>query len=210
VNQLPKYASLLWLGAAGAACNPNFEFDVPDAGLIAAAGGGQDDAGTYEDCVARCATWGQFCAADWGVCVECNTDADCTGAGKRRCWAEDHRCVACATDTDCATGQHCVSQTGECRTACIYSSSDDSCATDGEWCGDSNVCMSCDRDVECVTSNRGKRCLPGCGYCVGCLSDLDCADTGLKCDSVTHTCVACRDGRDCASGCCNIANHSCY
>lgn len=208
MKQLQNYALYLWLTSIGYGCNPSFEFDVPGAGRSAGVGG--SDAGTYEECAARCATWGQFCAPEWLVCVECNTDGDCTGPGKRRCWVEDHRCVECATDTDCATGQHCVSQTGECRTACNYASTDDQCGSAGEWCSDSNVCQSCDNDQECTSSNLGKRCLPGCGYCVACLTDLDCAGTGLKCDTVVHSCVVCRDGRDCGSGCCDIAINTCY
>ena len=211
MTQHKKRALYFALAFVGYGCNPNFEFDVSDGGQLAnVGGGGAFDAAAYNRCVTRCATWGQFCSQDWMVCVECNTDTDCSGTGKRRCWVEDHRCVACATDTDCAAGQHCVSQTGECRTACNYTSSEDVCNTEGERCGDSNVCLSCEHDDECTTTGRGKWCLPGCGYCVGCLTDLDCAGTGLKCDTVNHTCVVCKDGRDCESGCCDIPNHTCY
>jgi hypothetical protein len=208
VNVFRNYALGVCLVSVIGSCNPNFAFDPSSTGAM---GGdsGVVDGGTYEQCAARCATWGQVCAPEWLVCVECNADSDCSGAGRRRCWVEDHRCVACATDTDCAAGQHCVSQTGECRTACTYASADDACTGLGEQCGDSNVCLSCDDDQECTSTNRGRHCLPGCGYCVVCLTNSDC-DAGLKCDSVIHTCVACRDGRDCKSGCCDVSSHTCY
>ncbi len=201
----------LCLAATG--CNQNFSFDVHEpveagSGSPSARDSGSSDAGL--ECAAQCSKWQQVCAPDWGVCVECNFDADCQAVGKKRCWAEDHRCVDCATDRDCNAGQqHCVSQTGECRTACTYGSGDDACESVGGRCSDLNICMSCDRDVECSSTGRGKRCLPGSLYCVACVTDADCSG-GLKCDTVTHACMQCKDGRDCASGCCDYATHQCY
>ena len=193
-------------------CNPQFDFDVPDGGKMSSAGGttGVADPVAFEQCNTRCSVWGQVCAPEWMVCVECNEDKNCTVSGKPRCWVEDHRCVECATDTDCGTGQHCVSQTGECRPACNFTSTDDICSSDGDKCGDSNVCISCNQDQECTTTNRGKRCLPGCGYCVACLTDADCGGTTPRCDTVDHMCVTCKDGRDCASHCCDTGDHTCY
>ena len=196
-------------------CNQKFSFDVHEP--IEAGGGNTStrDAEAYDRdaeaaCTASCAKWNQVCDWDWQVCVECNDNSDCQAIGKKRCWVEDHRCVDCATDNDCIAGQqHCVSQTGECRPACTYGAGDDVCEPDGTHCSDLNVCLSCDRDIECSSTGRGKRCLPGSGYCVACVSDADCTG-GQKCDTVNHTCVACKDGRDCASGCCNYAHHQCY
>lgn len=201
-------------------CNQRFAFDVNGSDVQTADGSSNNgdvvdssaspDSGTYAQCDSRCATWGQVCASEWSVCVECNADTDCKGTGKRRCWVEDHRCVACATDTDCGAGQHCVSQTGECRTACNYAGSDDACDIEGARCSDSYVCLLCDRDVECTATGRGNRCLPGAGYCVACVVDSDCNSPTSKCDTVTHACVLCKDGRDCSSGCCDFANHKCF
>jgi len=206
-----RFGRIVWLlaGIGVAGCNQSFAFDVHGADAGASVGG-SSDAGSYDLCQARCDTWNQVCASEWMVCVECNSDTDCTAPGRRRCWAEDHRCVACTTDTDCAAGEHCVSQTGECRIACNYSGGDDACGSEGEHCSNSNVCLTCDRDVECAGSSRGSHCLPGAGYCVACVKDADCLSTGLTCDTVTHSCVACKDGRDCSSGCCNVVSHSCY
>ena len=237
MTRLHRNVSILGLAVACFGCNARFNFDVPDASLSAASGGsttaggfggsnagGQSpggtgvtggasgvDAGTLAACTARCANYGQLCAPDWLACVECNQDSDWSGAGKRRCWLEDHRCVACATNVDCATGQLCASQFGECRTACNHAASmDDVCAADNERCSDINICIVCSTDAECTSKGLGLHCLPGTGYCVACTSNSDCSGATPYCDTVAHSCVVCTDGRQCASGACDIANHRCY
>ena len=182
-------------------CNARFNFDVP--------------AGPTEAGVANCAeqckvVWGQSCAPEWNVCVECNQDSDCTADPNRPRCSADRRCVQCKTNNDCPAGNLCVATNYECRPACNIGASDDVCASiENDWCGVLGVCAECDRDIECVNSGHGNRCLD-CGYCVQCRLDADCHGVTPKCDPVIHQCVECSDGRNCPSGCCDQSTHQCY
>ena len=184
-------------------CNPRFAFDVP--GEVMEAGA---EAGTV-DCTDQCATWGQQCAPEWHVCVECNQDLDCTNNPSLTRCSADHRCVQCKTNLDCGAGSLCVATNYECRTACVSGMGDDVCGADDERCGSLGVCAECDRDVECTNMGRGTRCLDN-GICVACRFDSDCSGSTHVCDSVLHQCVECSDGRNCSSGACNQVTHHCY
>jgi hypothetical protein len=108
--------------------------------------------------------------ADVNTCVECNSNADCTGAGAALC--TNNQCVPCAVDNDCAhldtngataggtlpvcDSGTCVECTGPKRTACglfVCESRNRVCSTTAQ-ANSANLCDSCVSDQQCATNAR--------------------------------------------------------
>jgi hypothetical protein len=82
--------------------------------------------------------------------------------------------VSCTTNADCSTGMVCNTHIPRCATQC----------TSGTQC-------------------NGKPCATAYGYCVECLSNVDCADPSLPfCfePPAIGLCVGCRSSADCQGG----------
>jgi hypothetical protein len=109
-------------------------------------------------------------SADINTCVECNSNADCAGAGAALC--QDNQCVPCVADADCAhldtngataggtlgvcDSGTCVECTGPKRTACapnVCNSLTKVCALNRPE-GGAGLCDACISDFECATDAR--------------------------------------------------------
>ena len=204
-----------------ASCKTRFDFDdngqklSTDSGSSGAGAGAdanpeptdapQTDSGySYEACESLCARHGQSCERDWLRCVECNDNDDCRHNG-RPPYCYEHRCIQCLSNGDCPGSEPRTCVFGECRPGC--DSPDDCTSVGAKDCHD-RVCCSCYNDNDCPAS-AAKHCLLPGWYCVACTDDTQCGGATPRCHPSTHTCVACRDGRDCPSGCCDTTTHTC-
>lgn len=109
-----------------------------------------------------------------GMCVECESDTDCTSSSDPVCNMTTAQCVQCLTDTDCAdlTGQ-CDPTTNMC-VECVENSI----------CPRGQICQSDTCIDGCSGADGGSNCpaaTPVCdttsganGTCVACLVDTDC------------------------------------
>src|SRR5688572_23676032 len=77
--------------------------------LIAGCGDG------YEaECSTAAACGSGACKLPDGVCVECVTNADCTGASTEVCNPEMNTCEGCDAHADCTSSHACDFETGAC------------------------------------------------------------------------------------------------
>ncbi len=118
-----------------------------------------------------CTATGQLCDTAAGVCVQCLTGAQCTGAGEV---CLGHRCVA---GTPCASSRTCMGLVCETtRGVCVDCLADVDCTVAGEVCR-ANTCVPaprpCRSSRECSVSDQV--CDTARGACVDCLTDVDCS-----------------------------------
>jgi hypothetical protein len=224
VTQRTRWLVTLSAVAIVFACDQRFVFDSP---TFAASDGSAGVAGTSNQkgtpdaagaaaCAGGCANWGQVCAPDWQICVECNADSDCQGT-RATCGhgALLHRCVECRGDDEsaCAWGTKCDDPTGRCVDACHEDDDgtidDHFCPTGSICAGSAGICASCADDSSCENSPAGPRCHPTLRECTGCAHVTDCKAPKAFCDPTILACVGCRDGRDCSSGVCDAVTHAC-
>ena len=185
-------------GTAGAAASGGNTNSTGGTASQAGAPDLPDRCGEHESCPS-----GLHCGD--GECQECATDADCVGAGSKRCDLTRYRCIECITTSDCAEGFRCDPLGNRCLMACAERSD---CLATAHGCNATRgVCYECDDDRECARSALGPLCaLDGSG-CVQCRDDDECDE--LLCDPLTGRCVECRDGLDCASRLCDPLEHVC-
>jgi Cys-rich repeat protein len=193
------------LALLGSGCDKRFDFDVPapaeraDAGSRAATDGCSGD----QDCGLE----SLHCDATQGRCVECVVDQDCGEPDRPRCDGVLNRCVGCKVARDCPTGSSCDSATQRCLRSCREEV--DCALTDHDCDERRGVCLQCDDDAECATSEGGRYCASDGTGCVQCRLDAQCG-AGAVCDLLLGRCVACRDTRDCAPGTfCDPVAHGC-
>ena len=138
------------------------------------------------------------------VCVECTSDADCSG---KRCDLSSGNCVPMIlpnTTRDCC-GTQCTKCTED-KPFCIPNYTGDPGAR----------CSACRFDSDCVLKDRF--CVSG--NCVPCLADHRCGPRCLSCggstpyclgdrDPATAQCVRCIADSQCPDGKCNQQTHDC-
>ena len=129
-----------------------------------------------------------------GACVECVTDANCSGANPA-CDASSHRCVPCRGTVGCTAPYVCSPTAPFCVLPCIDGSSG-SCPGFIESCR-SMVCSSCNEDEDCAA---GAFCDLPHGRCVQCLSDVNCGGATPRCNQGRGLCEACLRNDDCPVG----------
>jgi Cys-rich repeat protein len=133
---------------------------------------------------------GAVCETGGNTCVGCNADADC--AGGEVCDTEASACVQCNTSADCAGGDVC--KTG--GNTCVRCNVDADCAG-GEVCDtESNACVQCNTSADCT---GGEVCKTGGNTCVTCNTSADCTG-GEVCKTGGNTCVTCNTSADCTDG----------
>lgn len=127
-----------------------------------------------------------------GGCVECSTDANCSGATPA-CDLLTRRCVTCRGALGCNGGYVCSPSAPVCVLPCV-----DALGCPGfiDGCR-AYVCSACNDHEDC---GAGMFCDVPLGRCVACLSDGDCNSPTPKCQVATGTCVACVRNSDCPSG----------
>jgi hypothetical protein len=227
-----KLAALVLLVAA---CDGEFHFDqtppplgagaqadAPATGTGASTGngsGGTDtDAGgalgtsgaTNADGCAHCAEHGLVCEDDWHVCVECESDMDCSSPNPH-CDPTLHRCTPCSLQNGCEPGSVCDAWSHSCLRSCATEvDPDHDCANSTHLCDtDRSVCVECETDDDCYGNCRGEHCAGG-AHCAECASDKDCGQLRRFCDPLSFSCVECRDFRDCGPMfVCDPARHVC-
>jgi Cys-rich repeat protein len=143
---------------------------------------------------------GQVCSPG-GQCVQCVSDAQCSGATPR-CHSATNTCVAClpGPGDNCPVGQYCradfVCERG-CKTGADCPSG--VCLAD-------HSCQGCVDDTQCAAGKvcQNGTCIDMCGPAAACGTSLDCCAGHCKNlqNDVAH-CGAC--GRACATGqaCCS-------
>jgi hypothetical protein len=118
----------------------------------------------------------QRCHPDYGLCVDCVSNSDCSGA-TGACDTERNACVECTSDASCSA------PTPACDTSaqrCVVCTAERHCA----------AAQVCDRESQ---------------SCVQCVVNADCAgqivgdDQRLVCNPDTHVCVECLSNADCTS-----------
>lgn len=148
-------------------------------------------------CESECLGSTPVCNYEFGTCVECVGDSECTAAGEPFC-LDRSRCAECRLDADCTSGEPCVD--GVCG-GCVDSSE---CGNDAPVCrfGD---CVGCDGDEDC--GGATPLCDTSAGSCGECVDDGDCA-LGV-CSA--GTCVECADNSDCTASepRCNPSTNRC-
>ena len=184
------------------ACNGRLDFrtGISD-------GGGGEVAGPACAIDDDCRLASLHCAAGGGGCVECDSDAHCTGAGLPRCDRTLHRCVACVSKADCPATQNCLA--ARCTTTCDDSTP--SACPAGTSCED-GYCYSCGHDnLTCADVPATPFCLSPPWICAACRTDGDCGASAPRCDPVRHACVRCVTGADCpaAAPFCDPATGAC-
>lgn len=199
------------------ACNERFDFGGPRAaeqstsfgatgdgsgGMTTSTEGGtrttagEPDAGFPTSCTTDvdCRIASLHCHPESLKCVECVDDSDCTDGGG---YCDDglFRCVDCTEDAHCAEGARCDGAERRCAPACETTQD---CV--GAHACRNNLCVSCDRDIECRELDPSN---PVCSVsgldCVSCREDAQCPQPQL-CDVLSGRCVACLSSVDCGGG----------
>ncbi len=141
-----------------------------------------------------CTPSGQLCDTAAGVCVQCLTGAQCTGAGEV---CLGHRCVA---GTRCMSSRTCMGLVCETtRGVCVDCLADVDCTVAGQVCR-ANTCVppprACRSSRECSVTDQV--CETTRGVCVDCLTDVDCS-TGQFCgaDNLCRAQVCVPNGTTC-------------
>ncbi len=178
---------------------------VPDGG-----GGPVPDGGPAPTACTTCASG--YCLPD-GTCVQCGTDAQCSGV-TAHCNPPTHTCVACipSTGEGCSPSQFCASdfvcvsgcrnnagcKSGICLANhdCAYCESNAECSQ-GRQCGTGTCSATCAGDGDCT---GGRKCCGGacidltrdihhCGTCaLNCNANQFCTGTACKSVALTNVC----------------------
>jgi len=154
-----------------------------------------------------CQLPGLHCDTASGTCVECVSDAHCSGdAGWPRCDSEIHRCVVCRGSADCPPAMTCEPVTRSCLFACT----DAGVCPGGRQCDSArSICVECTSKAQCPVPGRGA-CETATGLCTECASNADCSSPRPYCDRTRGTCAQCLSQRDCSSGSvCDFGTNSC-
>jgi Cys-rich repeat protein len=182
VRALPALASLLGIALTLSGCGElSLNLPIGDAGLAPS-----EEAGPAGSGITPCTTAAQCvdaggattCDVEAGACVECLSNADCSGSTPH---CVRGACVSCTTDADCATGMVCNTHIPRCETMCSNGTQCDNGPCSTEY----GYCVECLSDLDCTTAG-----LPYCdeppavGLCVGCRSNADC--DGSVCGPSLH------------------------
>lgn len=126
-----------------------------------------------------------------GECVECISDAQCSGA-LPACDPATKRCVACRGTVGCSSPQVCSASAPVCVQTC-QEGSPSACPGFLGGCH-SGVCAQCTDDDDCGT---GRHCETAIGRCVNCTVDAHCGGATPRCDVAAGLCRACVVNADC-------------
>ncbi|WP_394822366.1 hypothetical protein [Pendulispora albinea] len=174
------------------------------------AGAGGDGGGIFDGgpprCTldAECGPFGLRCDPILRICVQCSTDAHCSGdAGWPRCDPALHRCVVCQTNSDCPPTMTCEPTTRR----CVFSCEGGSGCIDGRRCDSSRgMCISCTLKSECSLLS----CETATGSCTECAGDNDCPSARPHCDRTRGLCAQCVTQHDCPqSSVCDYRSNTC-
>lgn len=141
-------------------------------------------------------------------CVECLSDADCTGDETPFCDTNEHWCRGCTNDAECSDRvSWCDGGPGQCNVAsglCV-ASGEPPCGPSAECQNELRQCFECRQDadcgeydfcenpVECDTQNG--QCVVRPPRCDSMASENDGA--ALMCSSTLQACVECESDDDC-------------
>lgn len=117
-----------------------------------------------------------LCNVEAGACVNCLSNADCSGSTPH-CLRGG--CVSCTGDADCSPGMVCNTHIPRCATSCMITAQ-----------------CSAGKQLQCATDY---------GYCVECLGDYDCQSQNIGLPfcyepPAVGLCVECRTSTDCKVG----------
>ena len=173
-------------------------------------------------CTADTCTAGHVCTNPSKAPATVCAGGVCDGA------AADPNCVECLTDAQCSGGEHCKTNVDTTLNTCVECLNDGQCAG-GEVCDeDTNTCVQCDANVDCadgnactadvctnhVCANPSKAVATECSggvcdgaavdpNCVECVADAQCSG-GEHCktnvDTTLNACVECLNDGQCAGG----------
>jgi MYXO-CTERM domain-containing protein len=177
--------------------------------LACSAGPMTKDSGVCVECTEAdetpCTGNTPVCDKENEVCVECNTNTDCTMPGYPHCDETGHTCVPCVTDDDCAQLPDtpvCVDP-GTATAVCGECNDDDDCADTPATplcSAETHTCEECDTNADCP--GEKPVCDPAVKMCSPCSTDADCngypnepacALTGDK----AGECVPCTEDKHC-------------
>ncbi len=168
------------------------------------------------------------------TCVQCNTDAECTGP-MGKCNTVQHVCtIGCTTDANCSGATpacklpdgfcvectmtnttHCKAPTPVCdvpATVCVQCTKGSDCPADKPVCdAQTKTCTAtCTDDNQCPST--APHCDGSARVCVQCETSKDCPPDKPVCDSTTHTCgTTCTKSTDCPGDkpVCDPQSHTC-
>ena len=159
---------------------------------------------------AQCTT-SPICSTTRGVCVECQTDADCHEVNKGEC-SSAGTCVACTSSAHCAHFELTPACNAGVCVPCVYHSD---CPNPAKAQCSGNTCIACTDSAQCAHLSTTPVCKsPGTsGLCVQCTSHSDCSSPIAAQCSASNTCVACTATNQCkhlsSTPVCNTASGTC-
>ncbi len=172
--------------------------------------------------------------ASQGVCGQCASDSDCSGATPA-CDTSASQCVQCTA----SNGSACLSTTPVCNTAtetCASCGGDNGTTAAGAcpsptapFCASTGACGKCSTSSDCSGAHAGPVCDSASGSCgTACQSDTDCSTTqwcslgtggsgacvskaanGTALPSSAGSCSPTVAARICASGVCDTTDNEC-
>ncbi len=174
------------------------------------------------------------CDTTANLCVQCNTNAQCTGPNGV-CNTVAHVCtLGCTTDANCTMAapacktpdDFCVQCTATNKTACVgatpvcdvANNTCVGCNTGVDCPGGTPVCdpvtRTCTADCKLSSQCPGDApvCDPVTKHCVGCVTIADCKEPTPICNTVTHMCgTDCTKSSECPGSApiCNPATKKC-
>lgn len=160
-------------------------------------GGGTGGTGTVTNrCTADadCAA-GTVCFAPTGICVECISDVQCTGATPV-CNTSSNECVECNIDGECGNNEVCTDHVCV-STGCTVNA--DCTNPSLPFCEPiSGTCIECNNNIDC---GPGQNCISGECVSTACTVNGDCTDPAAPlCDTGSGVCVECLGTGDCNVG----------
>ncbi len=141
--------------------------------------------------------------AKYGTCVQCGSNADCSGATPVCLSANDNSddtCVQCSATSHAA----CAGSTPACiNNACAACTADSQCG--GAVCalsGDSHAgqCVQCTASDHGACTGAMPNCSPTTDTCVGCTSNANCPGSTPICDPTSNACRGCGASSECPTG----------
>lgn len=176
-----------------------------DAGEGGAGGGEGGVPGCTTD--AECKVPGLHCDVPSHTCVECVSDAHCSGdAGWPHCDPQIHRCVVCRTKDDCPPGTTCESTTR----SCVFTCDAGGCPGNRRCSVSRGICIECESSAECLLPEHTV-CETATGICQQCAQDGDCPAGRPHCDRTRGLCAQCLAQSDCEDGySCDFRSNTCF
>jgi hypothetical protein len=131
----------------------------------------------------QCADAGDdsICNVDAGACVQCLSNADCSGSTPH---CIDGACGSCISSADCPSGKACNSHIPRCETICSTKEECNDGGGGGPCASEYGYCVECIVNADCPTKALPLCNPPPYGLCVGCLSNADC--DGAVCGPAQH------------------------